>query len=170
MTAGAVLSRRSSPWGSARATAWDPKVDLAPGAEENDLATALADALKRNLSTSARAQKSFGAMRATVHFVAVDTTQSVTMRFDHGRVTIHEGTIGIPAITFCGDRDVLVGLSKVPLSRWLGLPLPSLLRPHTFAALSALYHKLGSRELTIYGFFSHARLATRVLRILSDGS
>lgn len=151
----------------AAASAADSRVDLAPGTEENDLATMFADIVRENLRASPRAQKSFGAMRATVHFVAVDTTQSVTMRFDHGRVTIHEGTIGIPAITFCGDREALVGLSRVPLSRWLGLPLPSVLRPRSFAALRALYAKLASRELTIYGFFSHARLATRVLRILS---
>lgn len=62
-------------------------------------------------------------MRATVHFVAVDTTQAVTMRFDYGRVTIDEGTIGIPAITFCGDREAVVGLTSVPLSPLLALPI-----------------------------------------------
>lgn len=146
----------------------DPIVDLAPGAEENDLATAFADVLRHNLRLSARAQKSFGAMRATVHFVAVDTTQHVTMRFDHGRVTIHEGNIGIPAITFCGDREVLLALANIPLSPWLALPLPNPLKPRSFSALRALYRSLAARKLTIYGFFSHARLVTRVIRILSS--
>jgi hypothetical protein len=146
----------------------DPIVDLAPGAEENDLATAFADVLRHNLRTNARAQKSFGAMRATVHFVAVDTTQAVTMRFDHGRVTIHEGNIGIPAITFCGDREAILGLTSVPLSPWLALPIPA--RPRDWAALRGLYRQLAERKLTIYGFFSHARLVTRVIRILSSRS
>lgn len=146
----------------------EPLVDLAPGAEENDLASTFAEVVRANLRASARARKSFAAMRATVHFVAVDTTQAVTMRFDHGRVTIHEGTIGIPAITFCADRQALLGLTSLPLSPWLALPLPNPLRPHTFTALRALYRQLAARQLTIYGFFSHARLATRVLRVLSS--
>ena len=144
----------------------DPIVDLAPGAEENDLATTFADVLRHNLRMSPRAQKSFRAMRATVHFVAVDTTQAVTMRFDHGRVTIHEGTIGIPAITFCGDREAVAGLTSVPLSPLLALPIPA--RPRDWAALRALYKQLAERKLTIYGFFSRARLTTRVIRILSS--
>lgn len=146
----------------------DPIVDLAPGAEENDLATALADVLRHNLRTNARAQKSFGAMRATVQFVAFDTTQTVTMRFDHGRVTIHEGNIGIPALTFCGDREAVLGLTSVPLSPWLALPLPA--RPRDWAALRNLYRNLAAGRLIVYGFFSHARLATRVIRILSSRS
>jgi len=157
----------------------DPIVDLAPGAEENDLATSFADVLRHNLrmnahaasglrppAAAARAQKSFRAMRATVHFVAVDTTQAVTMRFDHGRVTIHEGSIGIPAITFCGDREAVLGLTSVPLSPLLALPIPA--RPRDWAALRALYKQLAEKRLTIYGFFSHARLTTRVIRILSS--
>ncbi|MFO0587725.1 MAG: hypothetical protein U0441_09305 [Polyangiaceae bacterium] len=146
----------------------DPIVDLAPGAEENDLATALADVLRHNLRTNARAQKSFGAMRATVQFVAFDTTQTVTMRFDHGRVTIHEGNIGIPALTFCGDREAVLGLTSVPLTPWLALPLPA--RPRDWAALRGLYRNLAAGRLIVYGFFSHARLATRVIRILSSRS
>lgn len=146
----------------------DPIVDLAPGAEENDLASTFADVLRHNLRTSPRAQKSFRAMRATVQFVAVDTTQAVTMRFDHGRVTVHEGNVGIPAITFCGDHDALLGLTSVPLSAWLGLPVPNPLKPRDWATLRALYRQLSDRKLTIYGFFSHARLVTRVIRILSS--
>lgn len=146
----------------------DPIVDLAPGAEENDLAAFFADTLRHNLRTNARAQKSFGAMRATVHFVAVDTAQAVTMRFDHGRVTLHEGTIGIPAVTFCGDRAGILGLTSVPISRWLGLPVPNPMRPRDWAALRGLLHRLSERELIVYGFFSHARLVTRVLRVLSS--
>jgi hypothetical protein len=146
----------------------DPIVDLAPGAEENDLAAFFTDALRHNLRTNARARKSFAAMRATVHFVAVDTTQAVTMRFDHGRVTIHEGTIGIPAVTFCGDREAVMGLTGVPLSRWLGLPVPNPMRPRDWAALRALFRRLSDGELIVYGFFSHPRLVTRVVRVLSS--
>lgn len=146
----------------------DPIVDLAPGAEENDLATFFADALRESLRTSPRAQKSFGAMRATVHFVAVDTAQAVTMRFDHGRVTIHEGTLGIPAVTFCGDREALVALTSVPLAPWLGVPIPNPLSPRDWAALRELYRRLQDERLIVYGFFVHARLVTRVLRVLSS--
>lgn len=146
----------------------DPIVDLAPGAEENELATAFADVLRHNLRTSKRAQKSFRAMRATVQFVSVDTTQAVTMRFDHGRVTVHEGNIGIPAITFCGDHAAIMGLTSVPLATWLALPVPNPMRPRDWAALRALYRQLVGRKLTIYGFFSHARLVMRVIRILSS--
>lgn len=146
----------------------DPIVDLAPGAEENDLAVLFADALRHNLRTNMRARRSFAAMRATVHVVAVDTVESVTMRFDHGRVTLHEGTIGIPAVTLCGDREAILGLTSVPLSRWLGVPVPNPLRARDWAALRALFRRLSERKLIVYGFFSHPRLVTRVLRVLSS--
>ncbi|MEZ4297399.1 MAG: hypothetical protein R3B70_20720 [Polyangiaceae bacterium] len=146
----------------------DPIVDLSPGAEENELAAFFADSLRQNLRTNRRAQKSFGAMRATVHFVAVDTTESVTMRFDHGRVTVHEGTIGIPAVTFCGDRALVAGLTGVPLSSLLGLPLPAPSSPRDWAALRTLARGLSDRRLIVYGFFSHPRLVTRILRVLSS--
>ena len=71
----------------------DPIVDLAPGAEENDLATAFADVLRHNLRTNARAQKSFGAMRATVHFVAVDTT---TLRPESSAGTRYASVLPVP--------------------------------------------------------------------------
>lgn len=148
----------------------DPIVDLALGAEENQLAVFFADTLRHNLRTSDRARRSFAAMRAAVSFVAVDTFQAVTMRFDHGRVTLHEGTIGIPAVTFCGDREALLDLASVPLTRWLALPAPNPFVARDRAAIGALVRRLSDRRLIVYGFLSHPRLVTRVVRVLSSRS
>ncbi len=90
--------------------------------------------------------------------VAQDQGDAVTLRFDHGRLTIHDGSIGIPAVTFCADRSVLLQLADMPLVRWLRLPA---------APWSRLGAPLTSGALKIYGFVTHPRMVFTFLRLLS---
>jgi hypothetical protein len=144
----------------------DPIVDLAPGAEANPIAVALATRIRERLQQP-RAARVFRLIRATVRFVAQDTTNTATLRFDHGRLTIHEGAIGIPAVTFCGDEADLLRLRELtPLPR-LGLPVPLPGKPAGQAALRHLGAQLARGELTIYGLVAHPRLVTRLLRLLA---
>ncbi len=98
-------------------------------------------------------------MRATVAVVAPDRRVSTTLRFDHGNVAIHDGMVGIPDVTLCGDYETLVGLAGLPMSRFGRLPL------------AAPWRRLGLEliggDIKIYGLTSHPRPVLRVLRLLS---
>lgn len=134
---------------------------IAPGAENNGLAQWLAAALDDAIEGDSRGD--FDALRAAVAVVAPDRRRSVTMRFDHGHVTIHDGMVGIPDVTFCGDYPVLVALSELPMSRLGPLALPLLRRPQWRNSLSELL----SGDLKVYGLVNHPRTVFRVLRLIN---
>lgn len=146
-------------------SAVDADVTLAVGAEENDLAVWLAGRIERTLHDNPIVQRDFDALRAAVAMVAPNRRLQTTLRFDHGHLAIHDGMLGVPDVTFCGDYDVLTSLERVPLTKLGRLPLPPLSRSR--AALwrqSAMDVLTG--ELKIYGLLQHPRLITRVLRLL----
>lgn len=142
-------------------------VDLALGAEDNPVAVALAERIRQNLRDSPRIMADFTAIRATVMFVAQDATVAVTLRFDHGRVTLHDGAVGTPAVTFFGDEADLLALRDVPIAPWPRLPLPLSRDPARRGALGRLILKLGRGDFVIYGLLAHPRLVLRLLRVLS---
>ena len=145
----------------------DPTIDLAPGAEDNPLAVRLSEAVRSRLAQSPRTQRDFRAIRGSVLMVAQDVGDAVTLRFDHGRLTIHDGAIGIPSVTFCADASVLAQLEEVPMTRWARLPLGVLGNPAGRRALRELTGSLARGQLKIYGLLSHPRLILRFLRVLS---
>ncbi|WP_206079509.1 hypothetical protein [Polyangium spumosum] len=146
----------------------DPIIDLAEGTEENTLALLLADRIRQNVSRSARKKQDFRALRGSVLVVAQDTTQTLTMRFDHGRLTIHDGTVGIPSVTLCGDEAVLRRLVNVGLSRWLRLPRVFSRTPERGTTLWDVGRAMADEKLTVYGLLSHPRLLLFLLRVLSE--
>ena len=95
----------------------DVNIDFAPGAEHNELATWMKELLEVRLRAEPARCARLRTMRAAVFFVSQDRRQTITLRFDHGPLTIHDGKAGVPDITFCGDHAVLVGLSEL---RWAG--------------------------------------------------
>ncbi len=146
----------------------DPIIDLAEGTEENPLAVLLADRIRQNVARSARKQNDFRALRGSVLVVAQDTTQTLTMRFDHGRLTIHDGTVGIPSVTLCGDEVVLRRLANIGLSRRLRLPKVFTRTSEGGATLWDVARAMADEKLTIYGLLSHPRLLLFLMRVLSE--
>jgi hypothetical protein len=144
-------------------------VTLALGAEDNDLAVWVSECLRRNLAKNPLCRRDFDAMRAAVAMVAPDRQQQCTLRFDHGHLAIHDGMLGVPDLTFCGDFSVLTGLESFPLTRWGRLPFPALARRRA-ALWRQSVMELVTGELKIYGLVQHPRLVTRLLRLLSQGS
>lgn len=138
----------------------------APGAEDNPLAVWLGDLVQLNLAQHDPVTRDFYALRAAVAVVAPDRRLQVTMRFDHGYLTIHDGMIGIPDVTFCGDYDVLMAIARFPLTRLGHWPLPPLTGGR-FRAWRRTMSDLLSGGLKIYGLTSHPRLVVRLLRVLS---
>jgi hypothetical protein len=144
-----------------------PIIDLAPGAEENPVAGELAQRIRDNLAASPRKMSDFRGLRGSVLMVAQDLGEALTLRFDHGRLTIHDGTVGIPAVTFCGDLAALRRLSDFPLTRWLRLPilLPFAQQGRdTWRTLTRLFAR---GDLKVYGLAVHPRTVVFLLRILS---
>jgi hypothetical protein len=145
----------------------DPIIDLAPGAEENPLAVETADRIRDNLAHHPGVVADFRALRASVLMVAQDLGESFTLRFDHGRLTVHDGGVGIPWVTFCGDADALRRLADFPLTRWLRLPaLGPFAREgrETWRVLTGMFV---SGDLKVYGLVAHPRTVVHLLRVLS---
>lgn len=137
----------------------EPTVDLAPGAEDNPLAVEIAGRIRDNVARSARKAADLRGMRASVLMVAEDLGESFTLRFDHGRLTVHDGGAGIPSVTFCGSADALRLLGESPLGRWLRLPARG--------TLWELTGMLARGDLKVYGLVSHPRTVVLLLRVLS---
>jgi hypothetical protein len=93
-----------------------PTVDLAPGADDNGLARHFAERVRRAVASDPRFLKLFGALKANVRVVDFDEGRATSLRFDHGRLTVHDGAIGIPTLTFGGPRRALESLHRLRLS------------------------------------------------------
>jgi hypothetical protein len=153
--------------GASSSQASAPIIDLAPGAEDNPIALELAQLIRKNLAASPRKLSDFHGLRGSVLMVAQDLGEALTLRFDHGRLTIHDGTVGIPSVTFCGDLAALRRLSDFPVTRWLRLPIlvPFAQRGReTWRHLARLF---ASGDLKVYGLAVHPRTVVFLLRILS---
>jgi hypothetical protein len=144
-----------------------PIVDLAPGAEENPLAAHFGRLIREHLARDARRVSDFRTLRGSVLVVAQDSGTSMTMRFDHGRLTIHDGAIGIPSVTFCGDEDVLFRLPEIAFHRWLRFPMLGLVHRRQGGPLRELTRLVARGDLKIYGLVAHPRLILTLLRVLS---
>jgi hypothetical protein len=147
----------------------DPLIDLAPGADDNALAVELAARVRENLASRPEKASDFRALRGSVLVVLQDEGEALTLRFDHGRLTIHEGHVGIPVVTFCGDAADLRRLSDFPITRWFRLPvaLPFGRTESSRETFRHLVSHLAAGNLKVYGLLSHPRLVTRFLRIVS---
>jgi hypothetical protein len=147
-----------------------PIIDLAPGAEDNPVAVELAAVIRKNIADSPKKLVDFRGLRGSVLMVAQDRGEALTLRFDLGRLTIHDGAVGVPSLTICGDYEALRRLADIPLTPWLRLPGTrpfSRKDPGSFRALLGQYFQ---GNLKIYGLAAHPRTLVRLLRIFSSRS
>ena len=143
----------------------EPIIDLAPGAEENSLAVRLGEIIRSNLAVKRHKIRDFRALRGGVLIVPQDTGEPLTMRFDLGKLTLHEGAIGVPAVTFCADESVLLRLCDLPFTRVFKLPIA--FEPKGRETLRTVVETYFRGELKVYGLASRPRFVLRFLRILS---
>ncbi len=140
----------------------EPIVDLAPGAGEDSLAVLFATLVRENLGDEAR-RRDFARLRASIGVVADDAGTALTLRFDFGKLTIHEGLVGVPTITIRGQAADIEKLAELPNQ----IDLATLTDRDSFRALWKVSAALRARRLKIYGLVSHPRLVLRLLRVLS---
>lgn len=166
----------------------EPIVDLAPGAESSILAPYFAERVREGLRNPAR-RAVFSSLKATVFVVDFDSGQAVTLRFDHGRLTLHEGTIGRPSVTIGGPLRALLSLDRVRLGELprallgrddgVGLvergegrassPPPPPSGRQGRVGLRELAALFAAGELKIYGLYAHPRTVARFFRLISRG-
>ncbi len=143
-----------------------PVVDLAPGTEKNPLAQRLAELVRGNVAQSSR-RREFERLRGSAAVVADDAGTALTLRFDFGRLTVHEGLVGVPDVTILGNTRDIEALTDLPFATRLNVPWPNLGDDGGRAALKAVVSALRSRNLKIYGLVLHARFVLRLLRVLN---
>lgn len=150
-------------------TTVEPIIDLAPGAEDNQLAVELVEQVRRNVRESVKKNLDFRSLRGSVLVVAQDTQSVLTLRFDHGRLTVHEGAVGIPSVTLCGDEQVLRDLTQLRLASRLRFPkvFSRTSGDGTEKALWDFARAMTEQRLTVYGLFTHPRLVLSLLRVVS---
>lgn len=140
-------------------------IQLAPGAEESAFATMLADLVKQNIESKPHKKKDFDAIDGTVALIADDAEVALTLEFRLGRLVVHDGVFGKPDVAVRGTSDAIMGLSNMPLTRTLGLPIPT--DRMAYEALTSMIRATRLGELKIFGTFGHLGLLNRLTRVMS---
>lgn len=140
-------------------------IDLAPGAEEHPLGPLFADRIRENVDADPARAAAFRALRGAVQFVPFETGEALTLRFDHGRLTLHDGSVGVPTITFGGPLPLLRRLLDVELQGIV--PSGRGKEERNLRTLRQIVARWAGGELEIYGLYAHPRTVVRVLRLLA---
>src|SRR5205807_2710782 len=138
------------------------------GAEDNGLASMLADLVRQNLEAKPHKVADFDALEGTVAIVADDADVSLTLRFVRGgKLTIHDGIVGIPDVTIRGGSDTILALSNLPLTRPLGLPLADPRDRDAVKTLRSVASDLVQGRFHVYGMAFHLPMLMRLTRVMS---
>jgi hypothetical protein len=143
-------------------------VELAPGAEENGLATMLAELVRQNLEEKPHKKGDFEALSGTVSIVADDADVALTLRFERGgKLRIHDGITGIPDVTIRGPSEAIMALSNMPLTTRLGLPIPDPRDAEAVKTARTVMDAMRAGRLHAYGAAFHLPLVMRLTRVMS---
>jgi hypothetical protein len=145
-------------------------VKLAPDAHENGLATMLADLVRQNLDAKPHKKRDFAALEGSVAIVADDADVALTLCFERGcggKLTIHDGIVGVPDVTIRGPSEVIMALSNLPLATRVGLPIPNPRDADAVRTVRAVASAVGAGKLHVYGMVLHPRMVMRLTRIMS---
>jgi hypothetical protein len=142
-------------------------IELAPGAEDNGLASMLAELVRQNLDAKPHKQRDFRALAGAIAIVAEDADVALTLLFDHGKLTIHDGIVGIPDVTIRGSSDTIMALSNSPVSARLGLPFPDPRDKEGVAVSRSVREAMKSGRFHIYGLAFHLPMMLRLTRVMS---
>jgi len=142
-------------------------VSLAHGAEDNGLAVMLADLVRQNLEAKPHKKRDFSALSGSFSIVAEDAEVALTLRFADGKLTIHDGIVGIPDVTIRGGSDTILALSNLPLTRPFGLPIPNPRDKNEVSVMRSVVADLRAGRVHIYGMAFHFPMLMRLTRVMS---
>jgi hypothetical protein len=126
----------------------------------------LAELVRQNLQAKPHKQADFAALRGRVAIVADDADVALTMRFQRGgRLTIHDGIVGIPDVTIRGPSEAVLALSNMPLVTRLGLPIPG--NREAMKTVRMVAGAMRDGTLHVYGMAFHLPLVLKLTRVMS---
>ena len=118
-------------------------IELAPGADDNGLATMLAMMMQQNLADHPDREAALARMKGRIAIIAEDADVSVTIEVRKGRAIFHDGVVGIPDLTIRGGFEQIGDMSRMES---LG-PLPDPRGPVN----KAMFAALREGRLRLYG-------------------
>ena len=142
-------------------------VTLAKGAEENGLAVMVADLVRQNLESKPQKARDLEAMHGRIALIAEDADVALTLRFDHGKLTVYDGVVGVPDVIVRAPSDIVIALSNVPLTGRFALPIPAYRDKEGLSVLKEVGRAMRTGALHVDGAASHAALMLRLTRIMS---
>lgn len=95
-------------------------VTIAKGSEECAMAGMLCNLLEQNIAQDPVKEAIFRALNTVVAIHVEDIDVSITLEFDGGGLTIHEGVVRRPSITIRTDSAYVLDLSNITVR--FGLP------------------------------------------------
>lgn len=136
-----------------------PSVIVDDSAQENGLATMLAELLRQNMEQTPAKTRHFDKLKAVVAISAPDAEVSLTMFFNRGSCVIYDGLVGKPDLHIEADSETILGLSTVPLRAGL---------PDLFDRQGRdLARKILSKKLRIQGLLFHPLALVHVTNLFS---
>ena len=137
----------------------DAVINFAPGMDDAGLHVMMADIIKGNLKDKPRRRNDFNALNGNIYIKAEDASVDITMVFEKGTMTVHNGKIGKPKICIITDSTTLLALPNLNIK--FGLPY------YFDKAGLEIVKKLFTRELKLKGLLSHPVMLTRFTKLMS---
>jgi hypothetical protein len=138
-----------------------PTIEIAPGSEGNGMVDMLANLIRQNLEDRPDKLADFFRLRGRVAIVAEDVEVSLTLEFNRGQLTLHDGVVGIPDVTVRGDSDNIINMSLIEIMDPTGLPDPR--GPVSRQIMAATRQE----KIHVYGALRNPLFLLRLTRVMS---
>lgn len=139
----------------------EPSIHLAPRAEDNGYAVMVAQLLRQGLDERPEKKATVAKMYGRVTLVVTDLGLTVSLVFDGGRVTVHDGFAGIPDVTVRAPAEWHTKMSLVELEPRFGLPDPR------GAVAKEVFEASKRGEIQMHGMWASLPLVFRMTKVLS---
>ena len=93
----------------------EPEIVVHSSAEDNGMATMVAELIRANVASSAYKKLCFMALKATVAVEVVDAEVSATLLFNRGSCVIYDGVDGKHDLKIAADSESIIELSSINL-------------------------------------------------------
>jgi hypothetical protein len=135
------------------------QINFAPGMDDPGLPSMIADIIKANLAVKPQKQNDFNALNGNICLQAEDAGLNMTMVFDKGTLTIHNGKVGNPKLCISTDSGTLLNLPNIDIK--FGLP-------YYFDKVGLeVVKKVLNGGLKIKGLLIHPIMLTRFTKLMS---
>ncbi|MCB9601456.1 MAG: SCP2 sterol-binding domain-containing protein [Sandaracinus sp.] len=139
----------------------EPSIHLAPRAEDNGYAVMVAQLLRQGLDERPEKKATVAKMHGRVTLVVTDLGLTVSLVFDGGRVTVHDGFAGIPDVTVRAPAEWHTKMSLVELEPRFGLPDPR------GPVAKEVFEASKRGEIQMHGMWASLPLVFRMTKVLS---